>query len=249
MDIAFIYSEKDPASFLMQKKLKELGNFRFYKEENLLFTNICNKIDGNLIFLSKHESREKIKSICLHFTGNFDKAIYGGKDRQLSLANPLLLKNIFLEVLKEDIKEFNLTLEVTHHGPLCNKPHCFIEIGSTEKEWNNEEIASKIVNSIVRAIKKRVNWKVSIGFGGTHYCPKFNKIEAESDFALGHICPKYFIDKLDYNLFLQMINKSNIKPDYVLIDKKGTTSMQRKKIKDFVEKYNGENNVLKIIKV
>lgn len=250
MIYAIVYSKSDLASYCMFKKLKEtsIKTFKFYEVENLLFNNICETLkEKKIIFLSKHESRERIKTISLHFTGNWSKAEYGGKDKEISVADPIIVKKIFLELLKVNLKDFSLTLEVTHHGPLCLKPNCFIEIGSTENEWNDKDIAYKIANSIIKAISRvnepqRNNWKIAIGFGGTHYCPKFNKIQAGKEFALGHICPKYFIDYLSYDLFLQAIEKNSIKPSYVLIDKKGTTSKQREKIKDFVERYEEENN-------
>lgn len=242
-DICFIYSKKDTASYNLYKKLKEIENYIFYEVSDILYIENFSDIKENkIIFLSKHESKEKIKSICLHFSGNFDKAIYGGKDKQLSFASPNLLKNIFLSLSKNKINGFNLTLEATHHGPLCLKPHCFIEIGSSEEEWKNEKIAEIIANAIFLGLKNKNKYKIAIGFGGNHYCAKFNEVELKSSFALGHICPKYNMDLIDYNLFKQMIEKNDGKVEFILIDKKGSKTEQREKIKNFTERYNKENN-------
>ncbi|MEM1577869.1 MAG: D-aminoacyl-tRNA deacylase [Candidatus Pacearchaeota archaeon] len=242
-NVAFIYSKKDIASFNLYKKLKEIRDFAFYEINDMLFFEDFSKIkEEKIIFLSKHESKEKIKSICLHFSGNFDKAIYGGKDKQLSLADPYLLKNIFLNLAESKINDFNLTLEATHHGPLCLKQHCFVEIGSSKKEWENEKIAEIIANAISLSLEnKSKDYNIAIGFGGNHYCAKFNEIEKISNFALSHICPKYAIDLLDYELFKQMIERTNKEVNFILIDKKGSKTEQREKIKNFLERYNKEN--------
>lgn len=250
--ICFVYSRKDPASYNLYKKLKELENFNFYETKEILFFDEFSNIkQEKIIFLSKHESKEKIKSICLHFSGNFGEAIYGGKEKELSIASPTLLKKIFIELAKNNIENFNLTLEATHHGPLCSKPHCFIEIGSSKKDWKNEKIAKVIAGSIFNSLREynKNKYKIGIGFGGNHYCAKFNEIELKTDFALGHICPKYAIDGIDYNIFKQMIERNDNKIKFILIDKKGTKTHQRKKIENFTKKYNNEKNENIVIKL
>ena len=74
-------------------------------------------------------------------------------------------------------KEYDLTLETTHHGPVLTKPTLYIEIGSTEKQWNSKEAADAWASVIAQNLglkeSEPVSWReggdVMIGLGGGHY--------------------------------------------------------------------------------
>ena len=47
------------------------------------------------------------------------------------------------------VEGFDLSLEVTHHGPTVGVPSMFIEVGSTEATWGHEG-AARLLASIIR---------------------------------------------------------------------------------------------------
>jgi len=97
------------------------------------------------------------------------------------------------------IPEFSLSLEVTHHGPILDVPALFIEVGSTEPYWPNENAAKLLAEVIVEGLglegetqteswnKRHENEPVLITLGGGHYAPKANKLALEPHVWLGHM--------------------------------------------------------------
>ena len=183
---------------------------------------------GILVFASKHRSKENTKSFAVHSIGR-GTAELGGKEKMLCPSSALLLKNMFIE-LNKTAKDsgYELTLEATHHGPYTEKPSVFVEIGSTEAEWINEENGKTIADTIMNGLKnENNNYKIALGIGGPHYCSNFNKIALRTNVALSFICPKFNIDKLDENLIKQAIEKTIEKIDFVVLDWKGLERKQR----------------------
>ncbi len=120
-----------------------------------------------------------------------------------------------------NLEDFEVTLECTHHGPYLEKPAMFIEIGSSLQQWQNKEAGKIIANAIINILKKENNYKTAFGIGGPHYCNNFNKIMERSDIAVGHICPKHMLQFLNKEMILQAIEKIKEKTDFVLLDWKG----------------------------
>src|SRR3989344_4635078 len=100
--------------------------------------NIDKRIGADIfIFASKHRSKENTPSFAVHSIGNWGANELGGKENTLCNTSALLLKSVFLELTKNATQTgFQITMEATHHGPYVEKPAVFVEIGSTEKEWN-----------------------------------------------------------------------------------------------------------------
>jgi len=222
------FESKDIFEFKTENKIIKL----YLTNTELVYSeNIDQKIDADvLIFASKHRSKENTPSFAVHAIGNWNEARLGGKDKHLCPSSAILLKNLFLK-LNENAKltNYEITLEATHHGPFVEKPAVFVEIGSTEEEWNDRLNGEIIAKTIMDAIEnENNNYKVSIGIGGMHYCSNFNKIVLRTDIALSHICPKYALQSLDEKLISQAIKKTNEKVDFVLLDWKGLgTEKQR----------------------
>jgi len=197
--------------------------------DDLIFSeNIDKKIDADsFIFASKHRSKENTPSFAAHPIGNWDKADFGGEERKLCFSSAVLLKNLFLDLNKNFFlvkkeKNFQITLEATHHGPYLEKPAVFVEIGSTEKEWNDKLNGKIIAKTIMNALNNQNNnYKIAVGIGGPHYCFNLNKIVLRTDIAVSHICPKYMLEKLNEELIMKSIEKTNEKVDFVLLDWKG----------------------------
>lgn len=203
---------------------------------------IDEKIDADIfVFASKHRSKENTPSFAVHPIGNWGRAELGGEEGKLCFSSAVLLKNLFIE-LNENGKGsgYELTLEATHHGPYVEKPSVFVEIGSTEKEWNDESNGDIIASTIINALgNKNSNYKIAIAIGGPHYCFSFNKIVLRTDIAFSHIYPKYLLEKLDENLLQQSIQKTLEKVDFVVLDWKGLGA-EKQRIVDLLKNMNLE---------
>ena len=96
-------------------------------------------------------------------------------------------------------EQFDLTLESTHHGPLLERPALYIEIGSTEREWENtraaELWAEVISDNLGLSGNQPVKWSpggdVMIGLGGGHYAPRHKAVLSDSELWAGHILANY----------------------------------------------------------
>ena len=216
----------------MKKESDSSPHFDFYlreeeivSDDNLNYEKIS-KYDF-VIFASKHQSSEKIKALSIHAPGNWKKNEFGGKSETICPTSAQFLKQTF-ETLNKNAKEhyltdYQVTLECTHHGPLIQKPCIFIEIGSTETEWKDRRagfVIAKTIRDIIQNFKENPYNEIAIGIGGPHYCPNFNKIQLNSNFAVSHIIPSYALP-LTEEMVKQAIEKTQEEIDFVLLDWKG----------------------------
>jgi len=259
-----ITSESDPASMNILNQLKQfranpvlnaMNNsnsekpiFDIYtiqdsmlKTENLDQEKI-NKYDF-VIFASKHQSEKEEKSLSIHSPGNFRNADYGGMSNKVCPSSALLNKFMFEKLSKlaeeHNFKDFNITMEATHHGPLIDVPCVFIEIGSTMMEWRNSRAGFIIAKTIIETVEKFKSSKypeVAIGIGGPHYCPGFNKLQKNSNVAFSHIIAQYNMP-ITEEMIKEAINKTDEDVDFVVLDWKGLgKSEQRQEVIDILEK-------------
>src|SRR5271157_2615481 len=182
---------------LMSPRTEPFYDF-YLVEEEILFTNNLDfdkisKYDF-IIFASKHRSEKKEKTLSVHAPGNWGNADFGGEKGKVCRSSAIFQKQIF-EKLNENVKQYNLdetykvTMEVTHHGP-------FIEIGSTETEWDDRRagfVVAKTISDTIESYKENEYNEVAIAIGGPHYCPAFNKIQLNSNVAISHVIPKYVL--------------------------------------------------------
>ena len=236
---------KDAFASIVQKS--ETG-FDFYlvdKEivytENLDLEKI-NKYDF-IIFASKHSSSAGEKAITVHAVGNWREAKFGGENGKISKTSAIFAKQIF-EKLKENmekhgIKGYDLTMEATHHGPLLEKPCLFVEIGSTENEYNDRRAGFVIAKSISEAIenfKENPYNEIAIAIGGPHYCPNFNKIQESSNVAISHVIPQH-ASPITEEMIKEAIEKTEEEIDFAILDWKGLgKAEQRDEIVKILEK-------------
>jgi len=240
MDFAIVASKKDKAGMNIVEELKKLSNLPIYltEKEIIYAENIDEEIEKEktktdfVIFASKHASQQQRKTLSCHAPGNWEKAEFGGKERQVCRTSAFFLKHLF-QTLNEQAKnsEYEVTLEVTHHGPYIEKPCCFIEIGSSEKEWQDKKAGKIIAETIKKSIEtfnreKLGKWKAAIGIGSRHYCPNFNKIQLNSDIAIGHIIPQYAFP-ITEEMLKEAVNKTEEQIPFALIDWKGLRSKER----------------------
>ena len=237
-----IYSSKDPAGVNIAESLKEKGVETVKTDHEIIRCDedIENIKTDFLIFASKHKSAKGVPSFTVHIPGNWGEAEMGGEKNQISYSNPILMKAMALELEEERKKsgiDFGVTMEADHHGPLVKVPCVFIEIGSTETQWSVKKYGDVLANAIVNGLKRKTDIKeIVFGVGGGHYCPAFSKLELGEEIAISHVLPGYHAENLDYETFIQGIERSSIKVDTVLVDWKGLKGPQRTKILSFVEK-------------
>ena len=197
------------------------------------FDNFACKIpkDHLIIFLSKHESKSRKATLTSHSTGNFsDDVLMGGKPMEIGVTFPSFQKYYMKKLYesRNDLLNYDLTIEATHHGPTSLlSPVLFIEIGSSDDEWNNKSTASIVCKSVLDTIKNINNninnnhTDIGIGIGGNHYPQKFNDLILYSDVAFGPIISKYNLPYINERIMSQIKGKSIEKIDIAYIDKKG----------------------------
>ena len=198
------------------------------------------------IFASRHKSAAFQPALLTHVPGNWEKADLGGKPSSLCVAPAIALK-VALQTLYTNREEFGLSewacgLEVTHHGPFIEStPVLFIEIGSTEQEWQHIPAAHLVARSIIAVAQhSEQSYPVVLGFGGPHYCPAFTRLSLETKYAVGHIVPKYHLDKINESLLQHAIQRSSPPPVCAALDWKGMKSDQRNQVLSLLESLNLE---------
>ena len=236
---------KNPILSGMQK---DGVNFDFYLvDESVIFTENLdlekiNKYDF-IIFASKHSSEKGEKALTVHSVGNFRQAEFGGEKGRIGKSSALFQKQLF-EKLKENsekhnIKDYAVTLEATHHGPLIEKPCVFIEIGSTENEYTNRRVGFVVAKTISETIEKfeeNPYNEIAIAIGGPHYCPNFNEIQSKSNVAISHVISQY-VFPLTEEMIKEAIEKTEEEVDLVVLDWKGLgPSDKRQEILEILDK-------------
>ena len=227
MKTAIIISRKDLAGMNIAKHLEKLGITPEYIDREIIYPEHIDKtLDANfIIFASKHQGKNT-HTLSLHTPGNWKQADFGGKSGKICPASALILKHFF-KILNKNKRDWNLTLECTHHGPYIEKPCLFIEIGGSQKDWIQEEAGEIIAKTIKQSINNINKGKVSqenlrlsgvaIGIGGPHYCPNFNKIQLNSKYAISQIIPQY-VFPISKEILQQAIEKTIEPVNLAIID-------------------------------
>ena len=233
MDLLVAY-KNDPAGnnmakFLSQDLEKMNGVFRGEKFDVLITTSpvisadwLEEKFDyDGYVFLSKHAAESGTLALTCHSTGNFDVAKFGGNSQQVAVPFPSFQKTYLQNLWKNrtDFPDFQITIEATHHGPTdLNKPSIFIEIGTTQKQWNDVELCNSIAEIVKKTFEKPLQqFPFAVCFGGTHYSQKFTNEIINGKFALGTVIPKHAIEFLEQSLFQHIIER-NIDAQIALLD-------------------------------
>jgi len=233
-----IASKKDKAGMNIVNALKQYNLDIKLVEEDILHKENLDLIQIDkydfIIFASKHSSESKEKTLSIHPPGNWIKADFGGEQKKVCKSSALFQKQFFEKlsenVKKHKLKDYKVTLECTHHGPLINKPCLFAEIGSTETEYNDRRAAflmAKTIAETIESFKENPYNEIAIGIGGPHYCPNFNKIQKNSNIAISHVIPNYCLP-LTEEILKQAITKTEEEVDFAVIDWKGIGNKQQR---------------------
>jgi len=233
MDLLVAY-KNDPAGinmakFISQDLEKKNGVFRGEKFDVLITTSpvisadwLDEKFDyDGYVFLSKHAAESGTLALTCHSTGNFDVAKFGGNSQQVAIPFPSFQKTYLQNLWKNrtDFPDFQITIEATHHGPTdLNKPSIFIEIGTTQKQWNDVELCNSIAQIVKKTFEKPLQqFPFAVCFGGKHYSQKFTNEIINGKFALGTVIPKHALEFLKESLFQHIIER-NIGAQVALLD-------------------------------
>lgn len=162
-----------------------------------------------VLILSRHVSATNTPALTIHAIGipgetpHGETGQAGGTKGTVVPPSPRfasLFRGMLVEgKLRGLDKEYDLTLETTHHGPVLSKPTLYIEIGSTESQWNSKEAgdawASVISDNLGLDGSEPVSWEeggeVMIGLGGGHYAPRHKAVLSESGLWVGHLLANY----------------------------------------------------------
>ncbi len=255
-----LYSQKDPAglnivncilSMVDYEERKMGGDNPFYDcgdfgivgiQERLIYADyvdveLSKHLDFNeILFASRHSSKDGRKILTVHTTGNVSTADFGGKPYSVAMPAPSTMKNYALWLKEEmsELGEYEFTMEATHHGPSeIRTPSAFYEIGSTEEEWRDEDAAMCVAKSMLKAIEDEREWRVALGIGGTHYAPRQTEILLETTFTFSHIFAKYTFQGLSKEFLVKAIELGG--SDCIIYDDKSTTSPVKRMLTEVAE--------------
>ncbi|KKN17856.1 hypothetical protein LCGC14_0961710, partial [marine sediment metagenome] len=100
----------------------------------------------------------------MHTTGNWgNHADFGGDPFDLSQTSALLQKAGFISLIRQEklgeLEKFSEDIEVTHHGPTnLEKPMLFMELGSSQENWNIKEAGEFLATAILQSIFKYIEY-------------------------------------------------------------------------------------------
>ena len=156
-----------------------------------------------LAFVSRHAG-ETGRLLTAHHTGNVGPAEYGGEPGAFARACPNAHRRV-LAALREHAPEgYEVGMEATHHGPTdVGAPSMFVEVGSDEPQWDDPEAAGAVARAVLALAdadpdtpREDGTRRQLVGFGGGHYAPRFERIVAETDWAVGHVAPDWGLDAM-----------------------------------------------------
>lgn len=252
MTVLIAASKLDPAGQNISQVLKRRRNFQPTGSDGILRSGdvllkdvdsdgiyteslgVNEKVDA-VIFASRHRSEQGDPTLTVHSTGNCTgRAEFGGKPKSLAIAGPTRIRAalLALDAARETWKlNYAVSLEATHHGPTeLGIPILFVEIGSTEKQWNDQQAAEAVAEAIWTSATAPSQGTIAVGFGGGHYCNKQCIALRKNGYAFGHILSKYFFEDYDEQVVRMAFDRTLGECRTALIDWKGIRGSDRAKL-------------------
>ena len=185
----------------------------------------------NIVFLSRHKAASGRPSLTVHPIGNWGSADYGGLPGKVSGTSATWMTGLLLQIYENRLPGYDVCFEATHHGPLLETPTMFLEIGSSENQWELREPAEALVKSLLELEPaKGVN---VIGIGGGHYTPRFTEAALSHQVCLGHIIANYGVPSLTPEILKEAMKASGTEGLY--FHKKGMKKSEYRKWKEYAE--------------
>jgi len=188
-----------------------------------------------VVFLSKHRAASGKPTLTMHPIGNFGKADYGGREGTLVPASPSFLSGL-LRALSSSAKglPFEVSYEVTHHGPFLEVPTTYVEIGSDETKWGNVDAAKAMAEALL-------NWTPAegptvVGIGGGHYAPRFTEVTLAKRVRFGHMVAKHVLDGRSDQEVLGIVEKAMVASGTrsVYVHKKSFSRPEARRLSDLL---------------
>jgi len=232
----------DPAGQNIMAKLLKLFDFKRANIPNVRATHVCDDVLAatvdsvlqlaslpiaveEVIVASRHASESEKPTLTVHASGEIEK-------RELAVASPPTIKSalIYLVRMRDEFKlAYEVSLEATHHGPTkLDVPVTFVEVGSSQRQWQDEKAAEAAARAIMEAATAPIEGRQAIGFGGPHYAPRHTDIVLRTDVCIGHIIPKY-VD-VDERLAKLAVERTRGGVEFFVLDWKGLDASTRAKI-------------------
>ncbi len=236
MRCAVVFSTKDEAGINISSELRTVMPYApiVAVEKDLIDLSRSDVPEADLvIFASKHVG--KLPSFTVHVSGNpGSEALFGGSPYEVSESAPLPMR-VALETMKRlAAPEFQVTYEVTHHGPSDLKvPSFFAELGSGPSQWSVRSYARVVAEGIAEVIRRCGNWgqfRPVLGLGGPHYAPNITKYVLASDVAVGHIVQGSILEEDDPERAINVALAGNGSTSAFLLDWKGVKGGTRQKV-------------------
>ena len=198
-----------------------------------------------VIFASRHRSERGDPTLTVHWPGNpTSSADLGGSAKTLCLTEPSRLRAalLALDEARETSKlNYAVTMEATHHGPTeLGVPTLFVEIGSSEEQWNDLEAAACAAQGVWIAATSPCKGKPAVGFGGGHYCNKHSLAIRKDDYAFSHVLSKYFFDEYDEDIVRMAFERTLGGCRTAVIDWKGVRGSDRVELLQTLNRMNIE---------
>ena len=207
------------------------------KEETINAQNLPNHFTNLdlVVFTSKHSSTSGTPTLSVHTPGNFGAAELGGLPRKVSISPATALQNALKALMrfKEEMQlDYEVSYECTHHGPSLNVPCMFVELGSSEKQWNDSKAAGAVAHAAMEAITEfSVSERTAVlGIGGPHYNRRFTRMALNNEAIFGHIIPKYAVQCADAEILSQCVERTLEKVACAILDWKGIKSQDKAKL-------------------
>ena len=157
-----------------------------------------------LVFVSRHAG-DTGQLLTAHVTGNFGPAEYGGAAGSFARAAPGAHEAVVDALSEHAPDDYEVGIECTHHGPTaCTVPSMFVELGSSEAQWQDAEAARAIAEAVLDLGGVAADYRPDgvaeprhiVGFGGGHYTPRCERIVVDTDWAVGHIGSDWQLDAM-----------------------------------------------------
>lgn len=224
--LLFLESTPDPASRGIARELRLKGNAVpngatfddhpvFRSGEAILATTDelhirAEGIDGRLkaaglefdriVFLSKHRSESARPTLTAHPVGNPAAAEFGGAPGRLGPTDGVLLTSALRALaVARGLHAYSaeVSFEATHHGPLLETPSIFLELGSSEKEWEDPAGHAVLADAALALLRPLPKFPVVVGLGGGHYGPRFTEAALTKSVHFAHMIPAHHAKAID----------------------------------------------------
>jgi D-aminoacyl-tRNA deacylase len=229
--IALVHSLQDPGGSNIRNQIDSLlsatGRENSFPLENhdLLFHEVEGRLIGQdhidrslntdlIIFLSRHSSIYSLPVLTVHVTGNIGPADLGGTSSSVAVAAAGWMHAVLRRLSCHAPPGYRVSYEVTHHGPSeLETPSFFVEIGSTEREWQDSEAGFAVARSVLEA--EPTETIDLVGIGGTHYARRETEIALASRAAFGHIVHSRHTAEVDTPMIRYLMQRGKARAVYL----------------------------------